>query len=305
MGGGRRILFEILHHLGLSQEGENRRAITRFEGMRWTGNSLELMATFLHTADEVCEGAVQAGITNDQIVGKLAQCFEHSADFRPTLETWMAMNRQPGQRDWRELLQRFAERVQLLRCRVQEAEATASVKANPSANGGGKSHAAPSLPVASPEPAAQVLQRLGRVCRQHAFGTCPRAGKCQFSHAPLSAVDRKALLEAMKEQMPQWLPRQYREDSPTAKTDAAAPRKCKYPLDKCQYGDRCRFIHDDTPEELRRALKAEEARSTPRNKPAAGVHAQFGMEESPDVIWANWGDSWTPELRPAAWRAER
>ena len=124
-------MWEVLEHLGLSEEGENRRAMSRLTNLKWFGDSQEAMEKWNHEALLACDGATRAGITNDTVVSRLRECLEESKRFGMALETWVENERRGGKMEWTELLSVFGDRLTTWRSRLAEAEADAQTGKGP------------------------------------------------------------------------------------------------------------------------------------------------------------------------------
>ena len=92
-------MWETLKHLGLSEEGENRRALTRLTNLTWFGDSQDNMEKWNNEALLAGQAAERAGVKNETIVARLRECLEKSTRFQGVLEAWLEMRRN-GSTPW-------------------------------------------------------------------------------------------------------------------------------------------------------------------------------------------------------------
>ena len=303
--GGRRILYEVLRHLGLSEEGESRRALTRLTALKWYGDSMDQLERWNHDALQACEAADRAGIKNVTIVEKLRECMEQSPSFHTVLEMWLGTDKRPGMAsEWYYLMDVFGERLTSRRSRLAEAEADGKTVQGPktaagTAEGGRPPPSPQGPPVNWDSPAGKILSKYQHVCRNHVLhGRCKNP-KCTRDHSDMSQKDLDSLWWAAKE----LFPHEFRDEPGDAsakdpKRIAAVPI-CKFLQSQtgCYYGSRCQWPHSHDPQEVARAQKVRAARSAnqPSGRAAGGVHAQlWDPDHNP---WATWTAAATEAAR--------
>ena len=188
----------------------------------------------------------------------------------------------------------FEERLLTRRTRLAEAEADqqggrrASTSAA-TAEGGFPSPSPPGPQEGAKTKAQRICQRFAKVCRSHVLHNRCRAGdSCPRDHTML----KKADLDALRWAAEQLYPSEFKDrngDGP-ARGQGTQEKFCVHfhSPKGCSWGDRCQWLHDWSAKEYARVQKVRADRlgvESPRNRPAAGVHAQT---YDPDVAWCGW-----------------
>ena len=295
--GGRRLLWEILKHLGLSEDGESRRALSRLHNLRWLGDTQAELEKWNHEALLACDAADRIHLSNDAIVARLRECMEKSTRFSQALESWYESEKRAGGKPkWQDLMQVFGDRVTEWRSRLAEAEADGQKGPGPKPVAGTAEGGHPPPPPPGPRTGAgsnaeAVLHRFRNVCRAHVLHERCRNPNCPRDHGALSTKDLNALWYAAKE----LRPNEFRNGDGDA-TASGQTRKADIPLctflksaSGCFYGKRCQWPHDTSPEEQARAQKVRAARASNQSagSAAGGIHAQLWDPDNPNP-WASW-----------------